>query len=48
VVEQVAKSILELKAAGVGVLLAEQSRAFAQRVADRSYALEKGRLRDDE
>jgi len=48
VVEQVAKSVHELKAAGVGVLLAEQSRAFAQRVADRSYTLEKGRIRDGE
>ena len=48
VVDQVAKSILELKAAGVAVLLAEQSRAFARRVADRSYTLEKGRIRDGE
>jgi branched-chain amino acid transport system ATP-binding protein len=48
VVEQVTKSILELKAAGVAVLLAEQSRAFAHRVADRSYTLEKGRIRDGE
>jgi branched-chain amino acid transport system ATP-binding protein len=46
VVEQVARSILELKAAGVAVLLAEQSRAFAGRVADRSYTLEKGRIAD--
>ena len=48
VVDQVTKSILELKAAGVAVLLAEQSRAFAHRVADRSYTLEKGRIRDGE
>jgi len=46
VIEQVARSILELKAAGVAVLLAEQSRAFARRVADRSYTLEKGRIAD--
>jgi len=46
VVEQVTRSILELKAAGVAVLLAEQSRAFAGRVADRSYTLEKGRIAD--
>jgi len=46
VVDRVAKSILELKAAGVAVLLAEQSRAFTQRVADRSYTLEKGRITD--
>ncbi|HEX6156648.1 MAG TPA: ABC transporter ATP-binding protein [Burkholderiales bacterium] len=46
VIDQVARSILELKAAGVAVLLAEQSRAFARRVADRSYTLEKGRIAD--
>ena len=48
VVDQVAKAILELKAAGVAVLLAEQSRAFTRRVADRSYTLAKGRIRDGE
>jgi branched-chain amino acid transport system ATP-binding protein len=46
IVEQVAKAILELKRAGVTVLLAEQSRHFAARVADRSYRLEKGVIRD--
>jgi branched-chain amino acid transport system ATP-binding protein len=42
VVEQVAKAIVELKRAGVTVLLAEQSQHFAGRVADRAYVLEKG------
>jgi branched-chain amino acid transport system ATP-binding protein len=42
VVEQVAKAIVELRRAGVSVLLAEQSRHFAGRVADRAYLLEKG------
>jgi len=42
VVEQVASAIVELKRAGVSVLLAEQSRHFAGRVADRAYLLEKG------
>jgi branched-chain amino acid transport system ATP-binding protein len=42
VVEQVAKAIVELKRAGVTVLLAEQSQHFAGRVADRAYILEKG------
>ena len=42
VVEQVAKAIVEIKRAGVTVLLAEQSRHFAGRVADRTYVLEKG------
>jgi branched-chain amino acid transport system ATP-binding protein len=42
IVEQVAKAILEMKRAGVTVLLAEQSRHFAVRLADRAYLLEKG------
>jgi branched-chain amino acid transport system ATP-binding protein len=42
VVEQVARAIVELKRGGVTVLLAEQSRHFAGRVADRAYILEKG------
>jgi branched-chain amino acid transport system ATP-binding protein len=42
VVEQVAKAIVELKRAGVSMLLAEQSRHFVSRVADRVYVLEKG------
>ena len=42
VVEQVAKAILELKRSGITVLLAEQSRHFVGRVAERAYLLEKG------
>jgi branched-chain amino acid transport system ATP-binding protein len=42
VVEQVAQAIREVKRAGVAVLLAEQSRKFTDRVADRAYILEKG------
>jgi branched-chain amino acid transport system ATP-binding protein len=45
VVENVAKAILEVKRAGVTILLAEQSRRFAERVADRGYFLEKGVIR---
>ena len=45
IVEQVANAILELKRAKVTVLLAEQSRHFAGRVADRAYLLEKGVVR---
>ena len=45
VVEQVAKAILELKRSRVTVLLAEQSRHFAARVADRAYRLENGVVR---
>jgi branched-chain amino acid transport system ATP-binding protein len=46
VVEQVARAILEIKHAGVTILLAEQSRHFAGRVADRTYILEKGVIRN--
>ena len=45
VVEHVARAINELKQAGVAVLLAEQSRHFAERVADRTYLLETGIIR---
>ena len=44
VVEQVAKAVAQLKRSGVAVLLAEQSRRFAGRVADRAYVLEKGMI----
>jgi branched-chain amino acid transport system ATP-binding protein len=42
IVDQVAAAIMELKRAGLTVLLAEQSERFAGRVADRAYILEKG------
>ena len=42
IVDQVAAAIMELKRAGIAVLLAEQSERFARRVADRAYSLEKG------
>ena len=45
VVEQVAKAIEEIKRAGVTIVLAEQSRQFASRLADRALLLEKGVLR---
>jgi len=44
IVEQVARAILELKRAGVTVLLAEQNARFTERLADRSYTLEKGKI----
>jgi branched-chain amino acid transport system ATP-binding protein len=44
VVEQMSSAIAELKRAGVTVLLAEQSRHFAGRIADRAYLLEKGMI----
>jgi len=45
VVEQVGRAIVELKRAGVAVLLAEQNRPFTGRVADRTYVLETGIMR---
>jgi branched-chain amino acid transport system ATP-binding protein len=45
VVEQVARAVVEMKQAGVAVLLAEQSRHFTERVADRLYMLETGIIR---
>jgi branched-chain amino acid transport system ATP-binding protein len=44
IVDQVAAAILEMKWAGVAVLLAEQSARFTERVADRGYKLEKGEI----
>jgi branched-chain amino acid transport system ATP-binding protein len=44
IVDQVAASILEMKRAGVAVLLAEQSARFTERLADRSYTLQKGKI----
>jgi branched-chain amino acid transport system ATP-binding protein len=48
VVEQVAHAILEMKHAGVAVLLAEQNEHFTSRVADRAYRLEKGVIAADD
>jgi len=44
VVNAVIKAIEELKRAGMTILLAEQSLRFAERIADRVYKVEKGRL----
>ena len=45
IVEQMAQMILELKAAGVSILLSEQNMHFAELVSDRAYVLEKGQIR---
>jgi branched-chain amino acid transport system ATP-binding protein len=45
VVEQVGRAIVELKRAGVAVLLAEQNQQFTGRIADRTYVLETGIMR---
>lgn len=44
IVEQMARTILALKAQGMGILLCEQNLPFAQVVADRAYVLEKGQI----
>jgi len=44
IVDQVVAAILEMKWAGVAVLLAEQNARFTERVADRGYRLEKGKI----
>ena len=44
IVEQMVQMILELKAAGVSLLLSEQNAHFAGLVADRAYVLEKGQI----
>jgi branched-chain amino acid transport system ATP-binding protein len=45
IVAQMARTIRELKRAGVTVLMCEQNLAFARAVADRAYLIEKGCLR---
>jgi branched-chain amino acid transport system ATP-binding protein len=45
IVEQMAKTILQLKAQGIAIVLSEQNLPFAQVVADRAYVLEKGQIR---
>jgi len=44
IVEQMARTILDLKQAGIGILLSEQNLPFAEVVADRAYVLEKGQI----
>jgi branched-chain amino acid transport system ATP-binding protein len=45
IVEQMAATILALKAQGASILLSEQNMHFAQWVSDRAYVLEKGQVR---
>lgn len=45
VVDQIAATIGQLKAAGMTVLLSEQNLSFAGRVADRAAVIERGRIR---
>ena len=45
IVEQMAKTIGELKREGMTVLLSEQNMSFAEAVADRAYLIEQGHIR---
>jgi branched-chain amino acid transport system ATP-binding protein len=45
IVEQMARSINEMKRQGLSVLLSEQNLQFAELVCDRAYVLEKGQVR---
>ena len=45
IVEQMAKTIVELKKEGLSILLSEQNIHFARLVADRVYVLEQGQIR---
>src|SRR5439155_24920326 len=45
IVEQMANTIVELKAQGLSLLLSEQNLHFAALVSDRAYLLEKGHIR---
>ena len=45
IVEQMAKTIRDLKREGLSVLLSEQNLHFAQLVADRAYIIETGQIR---
>ena len=45
IIEQMAKTILDLKREGLTVLLSEQNLRFARAVADRALIIEKGRIR---
>ncbi len=47
IVRQMADTILQLKRAGMSVLLCEQNLKFARRVADRAYLIEKGQVREE-
>ncbi|HMA88597.1 MAG TPA: ABC transporter ATP-binding protein [Burkholderiales bacterium] len=45
IVQQMARTVLQLKQEGLTVLLCEQNLRFAQAVADRAFVLEKGHVR---
>ncbi len=46
IIQQIGRTIRALKEAGLTVLLVEQNFRFAQRLADRHYVMEDGRIVD--
>ena len=46
IVEQIRQTLMQLKAAGLTIVLVEQNLAFARSVADRHYVIEQGRAVD--
>jgi branched-chain amino acid transport system ATP-binding protein len=46
IVQQIGRTIARLKAEGFTILLVEQNFRFAQKVADRHYVMENGRVVD--
>ncbi len=45
--QRIGETLRELKQHGVGVLLCEQNAAFARRVADRAYLIERGQISEN-
>lgn len=44
IVESIARTVAELKRRGVGMLVSEQNTAFARKIADRVYVIERGEI----
>ncbi|MFM9848337.1 MAG: ABC transporter ATP-binding protein [Hyphomicrobiaceae bacterium] len=44
IVESIARTVVELKQRGVGMLVSEQNTAFARNIADRVYVIERGEI----
>lgn len=44
IVENIARTVVELKQRGVGMLVSEQNTAFARNIADRAYVIERGEI----
>ena len=44
IVQQLARTLADIRRSGIGILLCEQNLSFARRVADRAYVIEKGAI----